>query len=70
MWRFLLHHRHTTGECRVVFASFKGFASPLRHRAAVGSCAWGGHELWWDLEADSDADALGLLPRHVAERTT
>lgn len=70
MSRFLLHHRHTTGECRVVFASFKGFASPLRHRAAVGSCAWGGHELWWDLEADSDADALGLLPRYVAERTT
>ena len=45
MSRFLLHHRHTAGECRVVFASFKGFARPLRHRAAVGSCACGGHEL-------------------------
>ena len=53
-----------------MFASFKGFASPLRHRATVASCAWGGHEIWWDLEAPGDADALGLLPRYVAERTT
>lgn len=53
----------------MVFASFKGFASPLRHRPATASCAWGGHEMWWELEAASDQDALGLLPRYVAERT-
>jgi hypothetical protein len=70
MSRFLLHHRHAARECPVVFASFKGFSSPLRHSATVASCAWGGHEIWWDLEAAGDADALGLLPRYVAERTT
>jgi hypothetical protein len=69
MSRFILHHRHSSGECAVVFASWKGFASPLRHRAAVASCAWGGPEIWWDLEAASVREALGLLPRFVAERT-
>jgi hypothetical protein len=70
MSRFILHHRHTARECRIVFASFKGFASPLRRRATVASCGGGGHEIWWELEADSDTEALGLLPRYVAERTT
>ena len=70
MSRFILHHRHAARECPVVFASFKGFQSPLRHGATVASCAWGGHEIWWDLEADSDADALALLPGYVARRTT
>lgn len=70
MSRFILHHRHTARECRIAFASFKGFASPLRRQAAVGSCARGGHEIWWELEAASDTEALGFLPRFVAERTT
>jgi hypothetical protein len=69
MSRFILHHRHSPAECPVVFASWKGFASPLRHRVTVGSCTWGGHEIWWDLEAASVRDALALLPRYVAERT-
>jgi hypothetical protein len=70
MSRFILHHRHTPGECRIVFASWKGFASPLRHRVTVGSCAWGGHEIWWDTEAASEEEALDQLPGYVAARTT
>jgi hypothetical protein len=66
---FRLHHRHEAHECRVVFAAWNGFASPLRHRATVASCATGGHEIWWDLEARDAADALGHLPHFVAERT-
>jgi len=53
-----------------VFASFRGFESPLRHEATIGSCRSGGHALWWTVEATSEAAALALLPFFVAERTT
>ena len=70
MSRFVLHHRHEADECGAVFASFKGHESPLRHRATLASCRSGGHAIWWTVDAASEADALGLLPRYVAERTT
>jgi hypothetical protein len=44
---YLLHHRHQPGECGVVFASFKGHHSPLRHQATLASCRSGGHAIWW-----------------------
>jgi hypothetical protein len=70
MSRYLLQHHHQPRECGVVFASFKGHESPLRHRATLGSCRSGGHAIWWTVEADSEEDALGLLPSYVAKRTT
>ena len=70
MASYLLHHRHEPGECGVVFASFKGHDSPLRHRPALASCRTGGHAIWWTVEAGSEQDALALLPFYVAERTT
>lgn len=70
MPRYLLHHRHEPTECGVVFASFKGHESPLRHRATLASCRSGGHAIWWTVEAASEAEALRLLPFYVAERTT
>jgi hypothetical protein len=69
MPRFLLHHTHEARECPASFAAWKGFQSPLRHRATIGSCLAGGHEIWWQLEAASPAVALGHLPRYVPERT-
>ena len=70
MSRYLLHHRHEPQECGVVFASFKGHESPLRHRATLGSCRSGGHAIWWTVEAESEADALLLRPFYIAARTT
>jgi hypothetical protein len=67
---FLLHHRHEPQECGVVFAAFRGHQSPLRHRATLASCRSGGHAIWWAVQADSENDALALLPFYVAERTT
>ena len=67
---YLLHHRHDPRECGVVFASFKGHGSPLRHRPTLASCRTGGHAIWWTVEADTEDDALALLPFYVAERTT
>lgn len=70
MPRFVLHHRHEADDCGVVFASFKGHNSPLRHQTTLASCRSGGHAIWWTVEAESEAEALALLPFYVAERTT
>ena len=70
MTRYLLHHRHEPPECGVVFASFKGHQSPLRHRPTFATCRSGGHEIWWTVDAATEEDALGQLPFYVAERTT
>ena len=67
---YLLHHSHEPHECGVVFAAFRGHPSPLRHRATLASCRSGGHAIWWTVQADSQNDALALLPFYVAERTT
>jgi hypothetical protein len=69
MSRYLLEHRHEPRECAVVFASFKGHASPLRHQPTLASCHSGGHAIWWTVDVDSQEAALGLLPQYVAERT-
>ena len=70
MSRYLLQHHHAPRECDAVFASFKGHESPLRHQATLASCRSGGHTIWWTVEAESEAAALGLLPAYVAARTT
>jgi hypothetical protein len=70
MSRFVLQHRHQAHECGVVFASFHGHKSPLRHKPTLASCRSGGHAIWWTVEATSEAEALALLPSYVAERTT
>jgi hypothetical protein len=67
---FLIHHRHEPHECGVVFASFRGHDSPLRHRATLASCGSGGHAIWWSVRAASEEAALGLLPYFVARRAT
>jgi hypothetical protein len=70
MSRYVLQHHHEPRECGVVFASFKGHQSPLRHRATLASCRSGGHSIWWEVDAESREAALALLPTYVAERTT
>jgi hypothetical protein len=70
MPRFLVHHRHEPHQCGIAFTAFKGHDSPLRHRAALASCATGGHAIWWALEAASEDDALRQLPFYVAQRST
>ena len=70
MARFLLEHRHDPLECGVVFASFRGHDSGLRHRTTITSCAFGGHAIWWTVEAPTEAEALALLPFYVGERAT
>lgn len=54
----------------MVFTSFKGHVSPLRHRPAISSCRTGGHSIWWEVEAADEESALRMLPSYVAARTT
>ena len=70
MSRYLLQHRHESLDCGVVLASFKGHESSLRHRATLASCRSGRHAIWGTVGADSEEDALRLLPAYVATRTT
>jgi hypothetical protein len=70
MPRFLLEHRHTAAECGAVFAAFNAFDSPLRHQSTTASCHYGGHRIWWEVDAATEADALARLPLYVAVRTT
>jgi hypothetical protein len=70
MSRYVLEHRHLPSECGVVFKSFRGHESRLRHQATLASCRSGGHAIWWTVEATSEEEALRLLPPYVAERTT
>ncbi len=70
MPNYLLHHHHEPPECGVVYAGFRGFDSPLRHQLTLASCRSGGHSIWWAVEAESESEALALLPFFVAERTT
>jgi hypothetical protein len=65
----MLEHEHTARECGAVFASFKAFESPLRHGVAVGSCHFGTHRIWWEVDATTGDEALTYLPHYVAERT-
>ena len=69
MATYLICHRHEPAECRFAYASWKGVDSPLRHRFTMSSCAKGGHELWWTLEADDAPGALAQLPAFLAERS-
>ena len=69
MASYLLEHRHEARECGVVFAAFKGHESPLRRQQTLASCRSGGHAIWWTVEADSEREALALLPFYVAVRT-
>ena len=41
-----------------VFAAWRGFDSPLRHRSTASTCLAGGHALWWRVEATDPAHAL------------
>jgi hypothetical protein len=67
---FVLHHRHEPHECAAAFAAWHGFDSPLRHGLVPSTCLAGGHELWWHVSATNREEALRLLPRFVAERTS
>jgi hypothetical protein len=73
MPRFMLTHRHGSEECRVAFASWRGFDSPLRHAGTFGSCllvnGTAEHEIWWSVDAPNAEAALAQLPTYVAERT-
>jgi hypothetical protein len=66
---YLVCHRHEPAECRFAFAAWKGVDSPLRHSVAMSSCAGGGHELWWTIEASDESEALAQLPAFVAQRS-
>jgi hypothetical protein len=66
---FVLCHTHSHQECAIAIASWKAYETPLRHGRPLGSCATGGHRVWWIVEAVDRAAALAQLPPYVAHQT-
>jgi hypothetical protein len=66
---FLLCHTHSRQECAISISAWKAYQSPLRHGRPLGSCATGGHRVWWIVEAADRTAALAQLPPYVAQRT-
>lgn len=66
---YVLSHAHRPEECAIAIAAWKGFPSPLRGGRPLGSCAIGGHRVWWHVQAADASSALAQLPPYVASRT-
>ena len=64
--RYRLHH-HEPHKCGVVFATFKGYTSPLRDRATLASCRFGGHAILWTVDTACERAALALLSRLILD---
>ncbi|MQA74413.1 MAG: hypothetical protein GEU88_08770 [Solirubrobacterales bacterium] len=69
MATFLITHRHDLSLCRVAFAAWRGFESPLRSHRTLSSCIEGDHSIWWRVEASDRDAALALLPEWIAARS-
>lgn len=69
MATFILAHAHDEAECRIAYAAWRGYDSPLRGLAAMASCSAGDHHMFWTVDADTALDALKQLPPYLAERT-
>jgi hypothetical protein len=78
----MLIHRHRPAECRVAYAAWRAYDSPLRGKTAQSTCRRhvsgdsgadlgvpDVHELWCTVRAEDAASALAQLPPFVAERT-
>ena len=71
MPRFMLVHTHRPDECRIAFAAWRGFDSPLRHAATPATCPTTAsvHRIWWKVEAKDEHEARAQLPPWIADRT-
>jgi hypothetical protein len=73
--RFILSHRHLPRDCAVAYSAWKGFDSPLRHASTLATCISepaepaAEHLLIWTVDAESEDEALSLLPDWLADRT-
>jgi hypothetical protein len=66
---YLLAHTHGESDCRVAYAAWRGYESPLRGQSAIASCASGEHRMFWTVHADNASEALKQLPPYLAQRT-
>lgn len=78
----MLIHHHSPAECRVAYAAWLAFDSPLRGVPVPSTCGRHGpqdkgevvgppeiHEVWWIVEAEDASCALTQVPPFVGERT-
>jgi hypothetical protein len=82
MKTFVLVHGHAPSECRIAYAAWSGFSSPLCGVPAQSTCARfppsgspeartgpAQHEIFWTVQAQDVTTALAQLPPYVRERS-
>jgi hypothetical protein len=69
MKEFLLYHRHSPNDCAATFAAWNGFRSRLRGTSTFATCSFGAHEIWWNVTAGDEREALSTLPKYISGRT-
>ena len=70
MSRYLLQHRHEPARVRRRLRRVQGIREPTSPPPNPRLVPLRRTRIWWTVEAETEVDALRLLPYDVAERTT
>ncbi len=62
MAEFMLHHTHPAEDCEEIFPQLQNVAQSLKGKNFFCTCPSGGHGGFFQVEAGSPEDAVGLLP--------
>ncbi len=69
MAEFMLHHTHPAGDCENIFPQLQNVAQSLKGKNFFCTCPSGDHGGFFQVEAGSPEDAVGLLPEIMRAST-
>ena len=69
MAEFMLHHTHPAEDCEEIFPQLQNVAQSLKGKNFFCTCPSGDHGGFFQVEAGSPEDAVGLLPEIMRAST-
>ncbi len=69
MAEFMLHHTHPAEDCGEIFPELQNVAQSLKGKNFFCTCPSGDHGGFFQVEAGSPEDAVGLLPEIMRAST-
>ncbi len=69
MAEVILHHTHPAEDCEEIFPQLQNVAQSLKGKNFFCTCPSGGHGGFFQVEAGSPEDAVGLLPEIMRAST-
>ncbi len=69
MAEFMLHHTHPAEDCGEIFPELQNVDQSLKVKNFFCTCPGGGHGGFFQVEAGSPEDAVGLLPEIMRAST-